>query len=498
MIAIYARQSIDRENSISIDAQIAHCENIIDPAADTKTYIDKGYSGSNINRPAFEQLLADIKIGSVTAVYCYRLDRISRNILDFANLQEYFKKYGCAFVSSSESLDTSSPMGRAMINIIMVFAQLERETIAGRIKDAYFARAKIGAYLGGGMPLGYTTEKRVFDGKEMSILIPGDTAEIVKDIFRMYTAQRTSLTAIAKMLNDKGIKTSKGNPFRSHGVRRILRNPLYTAATPDIYDYYLSQGCSIYNTIDDFSGVTGCLLVGKFINKNIETDIKDQQLIVSAHEPLVDSDTFLAAQHALARNYAMKRKGTGQITWVTGFVKCGECGYAVTTKTSRSYSYLACRGHDGLGENVCAQAKHFNVKDIESEIERQLFDRLKSMDLKQIKNDPPPKRDIETRQQISKISQQIDKLLDAVAQAEGSTASQYLIKKIEELDAEKARLSAMLMDSDAPNNNAIIASAEKILSGWDSADVRTRNHLASMFIKAVYLTPSTTQIEWII
>lgn len=497
MIAIYARQSIDRENSISIDAQIAHCQNIIS-AADTKTYIDKGYSGSTINRPSFEQLLADIKDGSVTAVYCYRLDRISRNILDFANLQEYFKKYDCAFVSSSENLDTTSPMGRAMINIIMVFAQLERETIAGRIKDSYFARAKIGAYLGGGMPLGYTTEKKMFDGKEMSVLVPGSTADVVKDIFKRYTERRTSLMAIVKMLNDKSIKTSTGKPFSSSGVRRILRNPLYVAATPDIYDYYLSQGYPIYNTIDDFSGVNGCVLVGKHKEKNKETIIADQLLIVSAHEPLIDSDTFLAAQYTLSRNGAMKRLGTGHTTWLTGLIKCGECGYAVTTKTYKSYVYLVCRGHNNRGNGVCGHGKNYPVKDVEDDIERQLFDRINSIDLNHIKNDPPPQQDIKTRQQISKISQQIEKLLDAVAQAEGSTASHYLIKKIEELDAEKSRLGVSMVSAREPDAKAVIASAEKIINGWDTADVRTRNALASVFIKTIYITPAATQIEWLI
>ena len=497
MIAIYARQSIDRENSISIDAQIDHCRNIIDTAADTKEYVDRGYSGSNINRPAFEQLLSDIKAGSVTAVYCYRLDRISRNILDFANLQEFFKKYDCSFVSASEHLDTSTPMGRAMINIIMVFAQLERETIAGRIKDSYFARAKLGAYLGGGLPFGYATEKKSFDGKEMSVLVPDPaTMHTAKEIFSKYTERRTSILAIVKWLNDKGVTTSKNKPFNATGIRRILRNPLYAAATPDIYDYYLSQGYQIYNAIDDFNGKTGCLIVGKHKNKNVDTDIDQQLLIVSAHEPLIDAETFLSAQYTLAKNKAMKRAGTGHLTWLTGLVRCGQCGYSITTKARNHYIYLACRGHSNLGDGICDHIKHHPVKDIEDYVEKQLFDKIDSLDIDQLVKDTEHKPDIKARQQISKISQQVDKLMDALTEAEGSTAQKHIIKKIEELDAAKAELTASIAPGPNSNVKKMITAAAQIVNHWDTSDVRARNEMASTFIKTIYLTPESTEIEW--
>ena len=136
--ALYSRQSVEKTDSISIESQLEYCkyETHGNPY---KEYIDKGYSGKNTNRPAFEQMLEDVKQGLISRVIVYKLDRISRSILDFANMMDIFTKYNVEFVSSTEKFDTSTPIGRAMLNICIVFAQLERETIQKRVTDAYYS-----------------------------------------------------------------------------------------------------------------------------------------------------------------------------------------------------------------------------------------------------------------------------------------------------------------------------------------------------------------------
>ena len=126
--AIYARQSVDRADSISIESQIEFCKYELKGGA-FREYKDKGYSGKNTVRPQLQQLLEDIRRGEVEKVIVYKLDRISRSILDFSNMMELFQQYQVEFVSSTEKFDTSTPMGRAMLNICIVFAQLERVTI---------------------------------------------------------------------------------------------------------------------------------------------------------------------------------------------------------------------------------------------------------------------------------------------------------------------------------------------------------------------------------
>ena len=138
--ALYFRQSVERVDSISIESQLEYCkyETRGNPY---KEYIDRGYSGKNTNRPAFEEMLEDIRQGKISRVIVYKLDRISRSIFDFANMMDIFQKYNVEFVSSTERFDTSTPIGRAMLNICIVFAQLERETIQKRVTDAYYSRS---------------------------------------------------------------------------------------------------------------------------------------------------------------------------------------------------------------------------------------------------------------------------------------------------------------------------------------------------------------------
>ena len=119
--AIYGRQSIDKKDSISIESQFEFCRYEL-KGGEAKEYKDKGYSGKNIERPDFQRLLQDIRLGLIKRVIVYKLDRISRSIVDFAKLMELFKQYDVEFVSCTEKFDTSTPMGRAMLNICIVFA----------------------------------------------------------------------------------------------------------------------------------------------------------------------------------------------------------------------------------------------------------------------------------------------------------------------------------------------------------------------------------------
>ena len=145
MVAIYARQSVDKKDSISIESQIDFCRHECFPE-ECKVYEDRGFSGKNINRPAFSQMMQDIKAGLINKVIVYKLDRISRSLLDFANIIDQFHHYSVEFNSTQEKFDTSTPMGNAMLSITMVFAQLERETIQQRVTDNYYQRGKSGVH----------------------------------------------------------------------------------------------------------------------------------------------------------------------------------------------------------------------------------------------------------------------------------------------------------------------------------------------------------------
>lgn len=188
--AIYTRQSVDKMDSISIESQLEYCkyETRGNPY---KSYSDKGYSGKNTNRPAFEEMIEDIKQGKISRVIVYKLDRISRSILDFANIMEVFSEHNVEFVSSTERFDTSTPIGRAMLNICIVFAQLERETIQKRVADAYYSRSKRGFYMGGRIPYGFKKTKTEIDGISTSMYVP--VPEEAEQIKMMYLCMQMKL-----------------------------------------------------------------------------------------------------------------------------------------------------------------------------------------------------------------------------------------------------------------------------------------------------------------
>jgi DNA invertase Pin-like site-specific DNA recombinase len=206
--AIYGRQSLDKKDSISIESQIEFCRHEL-RGGEAREYIDKGFSGKNTDRPQFQQLVKDIESGLIRRVIVYRLDRISRSILDFAKMMEMFQKYNVEFVSSTEKFDTSAPIGRAMLNICIVFAQLERESIQQRITDAYYSRSQKGFLMGGKTPYGYRTEPFVMDGvRTKRLVIEPTESAMVRQMYEMYAKPEVSYRDIINVVTEQGMRTS--------------------------------------------------------------------------------------------------------------------------------------------------------------------------------------------------------------------------------------------------------------------------------------------------
>ena len=150
MQVIYVRQSVDKKDSISIETQIEICKSKI-PSTNTeevKVYSDKGFSGKSTDRPEFQNMMKELRNGQISKIIIYKLDRISRSLIDFLNMRLEFSKYNVELVSCMEDFDTSTSIGKLMLNMLMMFAEMERETIQKRIKDNYYSRGEKGLYLG--------------------------------------------------------------------------------------------------------------------------------------------------------------------------------------------------------------------------------------------------------------------------------------------------------------------------------------------------------------
>ena len=226
--AIYTRKSseegLDMEFN-SLDAQREACEAYI---ASQKAegwvclrdkYDDGGFSCGTLERPALKDLIADIEDGLIDMVVVYKIDRLSRALMDFSKLVEIFDKHGVTFVSVTQSFNTTTSMGRLTLNILLSFAQFEREVIGERIRDKVAASRKKGIWMGGPVPLGYNV-------KDRKLIVDPAEAETVRTIFTLY-ARSSSTAAVIRELDARAILTKTGRPYDKTSLLKTLHNKVY-------------------------------------------------------------------------------------------------------------------------------------------------------------------------------------------------------------------------------------------------------------------------------
>ena len=182
-------------------------------------YDDGGFSGGTLERPGLKALIADIEDGLVDVVVVYKIDRLSRSLADFAKLVDVFDRNGVTFVSVTQSFNTTTSMGRLTLNILLFFAQFEREVTAERIRDKFAASRAKGLWMGGWAPLGY-------DVKDRKLVIDPAEAKTVRMIFERFV-EIGSATVLAKALRAEGVTTKRGSPIDKGFVYKTLNNRIY-------------------------------------------------------------------------------------------------------------------------------------------------------------------------------------------------------------------------------------------------------------------------------
>ncbi|PDT73065.1 recombinase family protein [Bradyrhizobium sp. C9] len=226
--AVYTRKSSEEGLDMdfnSLDAQRESCEAYITSqraegwSLVSDRYDDGGFSGGTLERPALKRLLADVKTGKIDVIVVYKIDRLSRSMLDFLQLVELFEQHGVIFVSVTQSFNTKDAMGRMALNILITFAQFEREVIGERIRDKVAASRKRGKWMGGWTPLGYEVRDR-------KLLIHEQDAERVRSIFRRFV-QLKSATLLARELVTAGAKNRYGHVLDKGVLYKILHNRVY-------------------------------------------------------------------------------------------------------------------------------------------------------------------------------------------------------------------------------------------------------------------------------
>lgn len=226
--AIYCRVSSDERLDQSFNSIDAQREAGIAYVASQKAegwelvqdfYEDPGFSGGNMNRPGLKRLITDIQLGRIDIVVVYKIDRLSRSLADFAKMVEVFDAHGVSFSSVTQQINSATSMGRLMLNVLLSFAQFEREVTGERIRDKIAASKRKGMWMGGSVPLGYRVDNR-------TLQIAPQEAELVQQIFEQFIAEK-STTKIVRNLNDRGIQTKRGKAFCKQSIYKILHNRTY-------------------------------------------------------------------------------------------------------------------------------------------------------------------------------------------------------------------------------------------------------------------------------
>ena len=320
-VAIYARKSKATKKGESISNQIELCKkyflNTTNEDVNFLIYEDEGWSGGNINRPQFTKMMNDAKLKRFSALICYRLDRIARNVADFSSTYKILEESNIAFISITEQFDTSTIMGRAMINISATFAQIERETIAERIKDNMLELSRTGRWLGGTPPLGFKS------------------VQITENNKKMY---------IARYLVSNYIKGKNGGDFSRNTVLQILKNPVYCCSDENAIKYFESKGSTLNCSK---SNKYGLMVYNKRKGGKKENPIEEWIIATGKHTGIIPGAEWVNCQNILEdiKQKASPRAKTGNKFLLSGMLKCSKCGSSMCSwsRTNRGIYYRSYR-----------------------------------------------------------------------------------------------------------------------------------------------------------
>lgn len=469
-VAIYSRKSKFTGKGDSVENQVQMCKehmnrNYPEETHEFEIFEDEGFSGSNTNRPEFQRLIKEIKDKKFNVLICYRLDRISRNVSDFSSTLELLQKYDVDFISIKEQFDTSTPMGRAMVYISSVFAQLERETIAERVRDNMLELAKSGRWLGGQTPLGFNSKKIIYvdnDFKERSMyqLTPVENElKTVKVIYEKYYELK-SLRKVNQWLLENRYKTKLGADWNVRAVSDLLKSPTYVKADENVFEYLKSKGISCVGNPNNKNGI---LTYNKKKGQSKYRNESEWIAAIAKHDGIINPDIWLDIQNTLTDNKEKApRLGKTHHAFLTGFARCAKCGNPLTIihgpkdKNGNKQYYYACSMKINSKKTRCDNG-NINSLDLEDAVITQLKELAKDtgklhMELNSYKEELACVKDNNEKEriqdEINEHKKAIENLVKQLSQNSTSIAAKYIISEIESREKTLLKLKEQLAKVD--------------------------------------------------
>jgi site-specific DNA recombinase len=484
-VAVYTRQSVASELEFgSIDAQRESVEAYVASQRSEgwvtlpDRYDDHGFSGGNIDRPAFQRLLADVEAGKVDVVATYKIDRASRSLTDFTAFMATLERRGVGFVSTTQSFDTRTSMGRLTLNILASFSQFERETIAERTRDKIAATRKKGLWTGGRPPLGY-------DIRDKQLVVNASEAQAVTAIFQTYLEQGGLVATVAELARrgvtnkswtNRGGKQVRGRPFDKTSLRGLLTNPV---------------------------------LLGKV---RCGTDLVDAK-----HDAIVDPGLFAEVQAALRDHRHVARTTPGK--WgaiLSGILHCGRCGAAMThaanIRGNRTHRYYVCQTSMKQGAAACPGSRA-----PAGELEEVVLGRIRAIGrdpevlvatiraAREARLAQQPELVAEARRitnERTDLAGQRKNLLDALAG--GGVAANAIAGRLGEVDQQMAKLQARhaevtaqlaAIQNDTVDEAALREALKQFTPVWDELIPRERARLLRLLVEEVSYNGAAGELE---
>lgn len=505
----YGRKSVFSDKSDSIDNQFRmsreYCEQRFSGRIDSwEQYSDEDFTGANTARPDLQRMLSLIKDGFCDVLVVYQLDRLSRDVKDFANIYAALEEQGVMFISIKENIDTTTPIGKAMMYVTVVFAQMERETIASRVTDNMIGLAKKGYWTGGNPPYGYVRKNIIVDGKKhVSIEPDPGGVKYVHWIFDTFLNSNISLQGLETRFKNDGIRTRSGKFFSTTQLHKILTMPYCVEATKEIYDFYAEKGCIMDKDSprENWDGSVGVMIYGRTTEKNKKHQnqpVEKWLVCLGIHKPFMPADKWLSVQERFTQNKFIK-DAKWPVPLLKGVLRC-KCGNLMQVSRKKRVdgsctSWYYCRKRMRQGTDACDM--RYTKCELLNEKVLSIFREIATDPsiIKKYVNTQIPSNVVDiksTQARISSCESKIGRLTASLAMAIDSSASKYIITEIERLDLKIAAMKQELTVAEIENRkmskrerDAKIAADEiaRLIHGLDGFNDKEKNTIVRSVVK---------------